>query len=220
MVANGAGVTAKGVEFDVSGQITPAWEASGGYTYLHAAEADGRRAATTQPRHLLRLATSYRFDGNLAGLKAGASMTAQSATYSESWYGRPPSGTITDIPQAGYALVNAMASYALSKHASVQLNVNNLLDKSTTATWASSTAYSGANRATSAWPCARRFKWAAVLQPAGALRQCAGAGKVKPSSKGPPTGASTAAATCPNACWPAGKSAATRRSAPSSCPAI
>ncbi|MBE3028286.1 TonB-dependent siderophore receptor [Janthinobacterium sp. GW458P] len=129
MVANGKGVTAKGVEFDVSGQLTPAWEASGGYTYLHAAEADGRRAATTQPRHLLRLATSYRFDGRLAGLKAGASMTAQSATYSASWYGRPPSGEITNIPQAGYALVNAMASYALSRHASVQLNVNNLLDK-------------------------------------------------------------------------------------------
>ena len=129
MVANGAGVTAKGVEFDVSGQITPGWEASGGYTYLHAAEADGRRAATTQPRHLLRLATSYRFDGRLAGLKAGASMTAQSATYSASWYGRPPSSEMTNIPQAGYALVNAMASYAINRHASVQLNVNNLLDK-------------------------------------------------------------------------------------------
>lgn len=129
MVANGAGVTAKGVEFDVSGQLSSAWEASGGYTYLHAAEADGRRAATTQPRHLLRLATSYRFDGRLAGLKAGASMTAQSATYSESWYGRPPSGEMTNIPQAGYALVNAMASYAINRHASVQLNVNNLLDK-------------------------------------------------------------------------------------------
>ncbi|MCC7599217.1 TonB-dependent siderophore receptor [Janthinobacterium sp. FW305-129] len=129
MVANGAGVTAKGVEFDVSGQLSPAWEASGGYTYLHAAEADGRRAATTQPRHLLRLATSYRFDGRLSGLKAGASMTAQSATYSESWYGRPPSNEMTNIPQAGYALVNAMASYAINRHASVQLNVNNLLDK-------------------------------------------------------------------------------------------
>lgn len=129
MVANGAGVTAKGVEFDVSGQLSPGWEASGGYTYLHAAEADGRRAATTQPRHLLRLATSYRFDGRLAGLKAGASMTAQSAIYSASWYGRPPSGEMTNIPQAGYALVNAMASYAINRHASVQLNVNNLLDK-------------------------------------------------------------------------------------------
>ncbi|WP_180977560.1 TonB-dependent siderophore receptor [Janthinobacterium sp. ROICE36] len=129
MVANGAGVTAKGVEFDVSGQLSPGWEASGGYTYLHAAEADGRRAATTQPRHLLRLATSYRFDGRLAGLKAGASMTAQNATYSASWYGRPPSGEMTNIPQAGYALVNAMASYAINGHASVQLNVNNLLDK-------------------------------------------------------------------------------------------
>lgn len=129
MVANGAGVTAKGVEFDISGQLSPGWEASGGYTYLHAAEADGRRASTTQPRHLLRLATSYRFDGRLAGLKAGASMTAQSATYSASWYGRPPSGEMTNIPQAAYALVNAMASYAINRHASVQLNVNNLLDK-------------------------------------------------------------------------------------------
>ena len=129
MVANGAGVTARGIEFDVSGQLTPAWEASGGYTYLHAAEADGRRAATTQPRHLFRLATSYRFDGQLDGLRAGASMTAQSATYSEAWYGRPPSGDVANIPQAGYALLNAMASYALNKHASVQLNADNLLDK-------------------------------------------------------------------------------------------
>ena len=129
MVANGPGVTAKGVEFDVSGQLAPAWQASGGYTYLHAAEADGRRAATTQPRHLLRLATSYRFDGQLDGLRAGASMTAQSATYSESWYGRPPSGEMANIAQAGYALYNVMASYALNKHASVQLNVDNLLDK-------------------------------------------------------------------------------------------
>ena len=129
MVANGAGVTAKGVEFDISGQLSRGWDASGGYTYLHAAEADGRRASTTQPRHLLRLATSYRFDGRLAGLKTGASMTAQSATYSASWYGRPPSGEMTNIPQAAYALVNAMASYAINRHASVQLNVNNLLDK-------------------------------------------------------------------------------------------
>ncbi len=78
---------------------------------------------------MLRLATSYRFNGQLAGLKVGGSMMAQSATYSESWYGRPPSGTITDIPQAGYALLNAMASYTVNKHAMVQLNVNNLLDK-------------------------------------------------------------------------------------------
>lgn len=129
MVANGDGITAKGIEFDLSGQITPAWEASGGYTYLHAAEADGRRAATTQPRHLLRLATGYRFDGALSGLRAGASMTAQSATYSEAWYGRPPTGAKTNIPQAAYALFSVMGSYAIGKHASVQLNVNNLLDK-------------------------------------------------------------------------------------------
>lgn len=129
-VANGEGISAKGIEFDVSGQLATGWNASGGYTYLHAEEADGKRAVPSQPRHLLRLSTSYRFDGALQGLQVGGSATAQSATYSETWYGRPPARDRTArIPQAGYALYNAMASYALTAKTSVQLNVNNLLDK-------------------------------------------------------------------------------------------
>lgn len=128
-VANGEGVSAKGVELDVSGQLLPGWEANGGYTFLKAEEADGKRAVPNQPRHLLRVSTAYRFKGHWQGLKVGGSATAQSATYGQSWYGRPPARTTARIAQAGYALVNLMASYAVTRTISVQLNVNNLLDK-------------------------------------------------------------------------------------------
>ena len=129
-VANGEGISAKGIEFDVSGQLAPGWEASGGYTFLKAEEADGARAVPNQPRHLLRLSTAYRFDGRWQGLKVGGSATAQSATYSETWYGRPPARDRTArIPQAGYALLSLMASYAVSPKTTLQLNVSNLLDK-------------------------------------------------------------------------------------------
>ena len=129
-VANGEGISAKGIEFDLSGQLAPGWEASGGYTFLKAEEADGGRAVPNQPRHLLRLSTAWRFEGRWQGLKVGASATAQSATYSETWYGRPPARDYTArIPQAGYALYNLMASYTVTPKTTVQLNVSNLLDK-------------------------------------------------------------------------------------------
>jgi len=129
-VANGEGISAKGIEFDLSGQLAPGWEASGGYTFLKAEDADGARAVPNQPRHLLRLSTAYRFEGRWQGLKVGGSATAQSATYSETWYGRPPARDRTArIAQAGYALYSLMASYAVSPKTTLQLNVSNLLDK-------------------------------------------------------------------------------------------
>ncbi len=131
-VANGAGITVRGVEFDLSGQVTPDWNVNAGLTLLDAAEADGRRAVTTQPRQLLRLSTSYALGRLVPGLKVGGGITAQSAIYGESWYGRPTAPK--DAPkarlnQAGYALVNLMASYDIQPRLNVQLNVSNLLDK-------------------------------------------------------------------------------------------
>jgi outer membrane receptor for ferric coprogen and ferric-rhodotorulic acid len=131
-VANGDGITAKGIEFDVSGQVTRDWNLSGGYTYLHAREADGDQAVPTQPKHLFRLSTSYRLDRWVPGLKVGAGITAQSATWSESWYGRPGDAAgapLAHLTQAGYALTNAKVAYEINRHLSAQLNVSNLTDK-------------------------------------------------------------------------------------------
>ncbi|WP_407713738.1 TonB-dependent siderophore receptor [Comamonas testosteroni] len=130
--ATAAGITARGIEAEVSGAITRAWNVSAGYTYLNAETASGARAVPTQPKHLLQISTAYRFDGALAGLKVGASLRAQSGIYAVSTRGRPPEFSTTSearIPQASYAVVDMMASYPISKSLVAQLNVTNLFDK-------------------------------------------------------------------------------------------
>lgn len=130
-VANGEGITGRGFEFDVAGQITPAWNVNAGYTYLDATTAKGERAVTHQPRHLVRLSTAYRFSGALRGLKVGGGVSAQSATYGVSRKGPP--GPVKQpnarIPQPAYAVFNLMAGYDIHKHVTAQLNINNLFDK-------------------------------------------------------------------------------------------
>lgn len=130
-VADGDGLTAKGVEFDVSGRITPNWNVAGGYTYLHVATAEGERGEPTQPRHLVRLTSSYKLDSVLPGLKVGGSVQAQSSTWSESWYGRPtaPAGEVSKIRQGGYSLLSVFAGYEINRKLRAQLNISNLTDK-------------------------------------------------------------------------------------------
>lgn len=131
-VANASGVTARGVEFDVSGQPTGNLNVSAGYTFLSAKEADGSRGVPDQPRHLVRLNGSYKLDGYVPGLKVGGGVRAQSGIYSESWYGRPNAAAnepLAHIPQGTYALVNAMVSYDFNRNLTAQLNVSNLLDR-------------------------------------------------------------------------------------------
>lgn len=130
--ATASGITARGIEAEVSGAITRAWNVTAGYTYLHAETAAGARAVPTQPRHLLQLSTAYRFDGALAGLKLGASVRAQSGIYAVASRGRPPvfsTASETRIPQASYAVVDMMASYPINKNLVAQLNVTNLFDR-------------------------------------------------------------------------------------------
>lgn len=130
-VADGKGLTAKGIEFDVSGQLSPDWNISGGYTYLHVASAEGERGEPTQPRHLVRLSSAYKLDRVAPGLKLGASVQIQSSIWSESWYGRPtaPAGEISKISQGGYSLLSVFAGYEINRNLHAQLNISNLTDK-------------------------------------------------------------------------------------------
>ena len=129
-VANGDGITARGIEFEVAGQVNRSWNVSAGYTFLRVKDVDGERAEPNQPRHLLRLSTAYRLDDVLKGLKVGGGVTAQSGTYGVTWYGQPGTGDRNArISQGGYALINAMASYEINRQLGVQLNVSNLADR-------------------------------------------------------------------------------------------
>jgi catecholate siderophore receptor len=126
----------QGVELGFSGKITSAWTVFGGYTWLDAEIADngyintgttampvwtaspfnGNRFPTT-PKNSATLWTSYAFTKDFT---AGFGMSAMSKVYANvnnnKW-----------VP--GYARFDAMASYALNKDISLQLNLQNLTDK-------------------------------------------------------------------------------------------
>ncbi|MPT52281.1 MULTISPECIES: TonB-dependent receptor [Delftia] len=120
------GVTSKGVEMEVSGSITPAWNIYGGYTYRTSrapAQPDVILSAvnTNQPRHLFKLSTSYRLNPQWT---VGGSLAWQSLTYYQQ-----SAAPYARADQRAYALVGLMARYDVDRQWSVTLNVNNLFDK-------------------------------------------------------------------------------------------
>jgi catecholate siderophore receptor len=126
----------QGVELGFSGKITPAWTVFGGYTWLDAEIADngyvntgttaapvwspspfnGNRFPAT-PKNSATLWTSYAFTKDFT---AGLGMSAMSTVYANV-------NNNKHVP--GYARFDAMASYALNKDISLQLNLQNLTDK-------------------------------------------------------------------------------------------
>lgn len=126
----------QGVELGFSGKLSPAWTVFGGYTWLDAEIADngytntgttaapiwtaspfnGNRFPST-PKHSASLWTSYAFTKDFT---AGFGMSAMSKVYAN----------VNNNKWApGYARFDAMASYALNKDISLQLNLQNLTDK-------------------------------------------------------------------------------------------
>ncbi|QRF61726.1 TonB-dependent siderophore receptor [Variovorax paradoxus] len=128
-VTDGTGTIARGVEAEVSGQLTPAWNLTAGYTYMSVDRPACSCSVPIPPRHLLRLSTAYRLGGALQGLTLGGSVSVQSATTNLSWYNRPGTTSKAEMRQPGYTLFNVMASYELNRNLTVALNVNNLFDK-------------------------------------------------------------------------------------------
>ncbi|MFJ4348304.1 TonB-dependent siderophore receptor [Pseudomonas sp. NPDC089401] len=117
----------QGFELEISGEVLPGWNVSGGYTYntteylKDTTSATGNPIRTTDPKRMLRLFTSYRLPGELEAWTIGGGVQAQSDIYNRS-------GTAV-ATQSGYAVYNAMVNYRFNDNYSVQLNANNLFDK-------------------------------------------------------------------------------------------
>lgn len=118
----------QGFEMDLSGEILPGWQVIAGYTntstkYLRDSNAAnvGLPLRSIDPRHTLRLFSSYRMGGALKGLTVGGGMNAYSSGYART-------GAVT-ATQGGYAVYNAMLGYKINDAYSLQLNINNLFDK-------------------------------------------------------------------------------------------
>lgn len=122
-----ADVESKGFELEVSGELTPGWNLSAGYTQFRVEDEAGHDANTVYPTKLLRTFTTYRVPGIFNNkLTIGGGVNWQDSIYT---YATNPAGNREKIEQDAYALVNLMARYEITENLSAQLNANNVTDE-------------------------------------------------------------------------------------------
>lgn len=124
----GGKTRSEGFELEVAGELLPGWQIMGGYTntrtkYLIDTNAAnvGQPLRSIDPRHQLRVFTTYRPGGALQGVTVGGGAQLQSDAYATA------SGLTTR--QGGYTVYNAMLGYKFNARYSLQVNVNNVFDK-------------------------------------------------------------------------------------------
>ena len=131
-----AGLTrARGIEFDVVGEVMPGWNLIANYSYnstrvledgLAPADTWAGKRVGYYPAHMGKLATTYKIRaGMLQGWKLGGAITYTGSTDLGS---SSPQQTVSPA----YTLFDAMASYELALgdyKCELQLNVKNLTDK-------------------------------------------------------------------------------------------
>ena len=119
------GVKTTGFEVEVAGQITPAWEIAGGYTYNSAKDAEGEPKLTYVPKHLLKVATSYKWNQQLT---LGGVVRYQGGSYHDTTVG--DADIAVAQRQKAYGLLDLMARWQFSRQVAVTVNLNNVFDKS------------------------------------------------------------------------------------------
>lgn len=122
-------VRSRGIEFDVSGELSAGWRVNAGYAYVNSQYLSnstsgnaGDRYGTTTPRQILTLSTLYKPGGRLDGWRFGASARIQSEIHNTR------TGFAT-VRQSGFGVANLTLGYEYSKSLDLQLNINNLFNR-------------------------------------------------------------------------------------------
>ncbi len=116
---NTGGTRVKGVELSATGRITPAWQMSAGYAYQDATLRGNDAVRLSQvPKHQASLWNRYDFNRSVG---AGIGIIHQSSQFAS---------ISNSVRLPGYTRVDAALFYALNNKVKVQLNIENLLDKS------------------------------------------------------------------------------------------
>ncbi|MBW7900188.1 MAG: TonB-dependent siderophore receptor [Rhodocyclaceae bacterium] len=119
------GVITKGIDFELSGQLTPNWQAHVGYTHK-VARLDGNKVTTIEPEDQFHLYTSYKPGGRLEGLTIGGGARWQGKSWDD--VNHPING-YTPFKAPSYWLVDLMASYRIDRNLTASLHINNVFDK-------------------------------------------------------------------------------------------
>jgi outer membrane receptor for ferric coprogen and ferric-rhodotorulic acid len=121
------GAKTKGYELELSGELARGWSASIGWTQFRSEDRDGTPVNTVQPHKLLKLYTKYQLAGDWSKLSVGGGVNWEGRSYTQ--VTDPRSGASFNVGQSAYALASLMARYDISRELTLQVNVNNVFDK-------------------------------------------------------------------------------------------
>ncbi|MFT6488122.1 MAG: outer membrane receptor for ferric coprogen and ferric-rhodotorulic acid [Alcanivorax sp.] len=141
-IYRGTDVESFGYEAEISGELLPGWELTGGYTWLEIEDDEGDEIRPFTPREIFRLTTTYR-PAAMEKLKAGVQVSWQDSIF------RGGSGGVPKTTQDDYTLVNLMASYDWTRNVTTTLNLNNVTDEKYLNSLYVGQAYYGAPRSAS-----------------------------------------------------------------------
>ncbi|MCD9033710.1 ferric-rhodotorulic acid/ferric-coprogen receptor FhuE [Luteimonas sp. Y-2-2-4F] len=116
------GTVSEGFDLELTGELSPGWNATFGASHYTARDADDASINTQLPRTTLKLFTGYTPQGAWNALTVGGGVNWQNRTYDHD-------ATYGTFQQDAYALVGLFARYRFAPELSVQLNLDNLFDK-------------------------------------------------------------------------------------------
>lgn len=117
----------RGIEAQVSGELTPGWTLSGGYTYTATRYLDdsadtGKNAFSAYtPKHLFKLWTQYQLPGQWRAVSVDAGLYMTSAYTSDDG--------VAVVRQPGYTTLDLGMSYEINPHLTASLSVTNVFDR-------------------------------------------------------------------------------------------
>ena len=141
-------IRSQGIDLELQGALTPNWQLGASYTYARThylkddakPQNENQRVTSDTPEHLFKLTTSYRFQGPLEKLRVGGSVYWQSRMYNDIGLA---DGSNYRLQQGSYAVADLMAGYQVNEHLDLQLNANNIFDRTYYSAISSSWQYGG-----------------------------------------------------------------------------
>ncbi|MBY0137069.1 TonB-dependent siderophore receptor [Paracoccus yeei] len=119
------GVSAKGVELEISGEVRPGLNLFLGAATMKQRNADGTPAVTFLPTRTAKLFATWNLPGQWDRWTIGGGARWQNETTAQVY---PASGQMT-LRRGGYTVADAMVRYDIDERWSAQLNVNNVFDE-------------------------------------------------------------------------------------------
>ena len=125
-------VRSRGIDLELQGALTENWQLACGYTYTQTkyvsdtnATLEGQDFNRRLPRQLFKLSTIYTLPGDLQRWRIGGDVYQQSQIRTSGGSGT----TAWQNRQGSYTVAGLVAGYKASEQLDLQLNVNNLFDR-------------------------------------------------------------------------------------------